>query len=132
MVRKKAPVPEKFLMEIKFYEIVNKQISPNSINKIPVYLSSDAIKKINEITIPENVVFNGSELFVSFEIPEVENQNNLLIEFAGKLVNEDCQTFVVKNSGDWPVDVLNQACWTSETTGSHCMLNISVTYQDEL
>ena len=64
---------QNFIIEIKLYQVDNSIISNLPINYKPIYIFSKDIQNNNEVLVNQNIPFGENGLFVSLEIPYIEN-----------------------------------------------------------
>jgi hypothetical protein len=120
-----------FIMQVKLFGIKDGLVEQYSLNKKPIYLSSDNISKHNEIFIKEEIGIPAEGFLVSFELPSFfDSKPEIPIEFVGSWSADNCETFIIRNNKDgWDEHLLLKQCRGDALMQKSFRLNINITYQ---
>jgi hypothetical protein len=106
------------LLELKIFEISNDSILPEPLNHKPIYLFISKSNKKLYFSIDEIVKIPVDGIFVTLEIPLIDDISNFSINFKGTNKTGDCIFYFDKfRSTVWDSETLQKLCFKWNSSG---------------
>lgn len=100
-----------FLLELKIFPMNNNIVSTTPLNELPIYITSSALRKNNEIFIKEKINYPEDGFMLTLLIPQIKNSGNenFSLIFPGGFYGEKPQFYSQNNFNDtWTANTLSQ------------------------